>query len=309
MQRLSPAYTDPGRLLAARRACTSVRSMTSRRPVRDRPGSVRIARRAWVAAESADDLLERCAQVLRSSPPDTYVVGPTAARLHALWLPSTFDERIWVATATPGQSHEQMTRTQRPELAVRRLVLRPDERTVVDGVPVTSPARTWRDLAVHLDFASLVAAGDSVLRGGTSRGEIAEVVARGFHVRGIRNARMAAKLLDGRSRSRPESHLRVAVSSLGLAFGVNEPVFRTTGGWLAEPDLSLTAARLALEYQGLDHANPDRMRRDMTRFADLRGDGWLVFTYGPAEVFRRPWTIAAEVRAAVRERAPGLRVR
>jgi very-short-patch-repair endonuclease len=91
-----------------------------------------------------------------------------------------------------------------------------------------------------------------------------------------------------------------------LPFLVNEPVYRARGGWLAEPDLALDGAKIALEYQGIDHADPDRMRRDLTRFADLRGEGWLVLPYGPAEVFGRPWQIAAEVRAAVRARAPGL---
>lgn len=31
---------------------------------------------------------------------------------------------------------------------------------MLDGVPVTSPARTWLDLASVLDFEALVAAGD-----------------------------------------------------------------------------------------------------------------------------------------------------
>jgi hypothetical protein len=48
------------------------------------------------------------------------------------------------------------------------------------------------------------------------------------------------------------------------------------------------------------------MRRDLTRFADLRSEGWLCLAYGPAETFGRAWQITAEVRAAVRERAPHL---
>jgi len=48
------------------------------------------------------------------------------------------------------------------------------------------------------------------------------------------------------------------------------------------------------------------MRKDLTRFADLRREGWLVLPYGPAEVFGRPWEIEAEVRNALRARAPQL---
>jgi very-short-patch-repair endonuclease len=101
--------------------------------------------------------------------------------------------------------------------------------------------------------------------------------------------------------------MRVAASLNGaICFDVNEPVSRRGGGWLAEPDLSLEQAKLALEYQGPDHASVERMRKDLTRFADLRRDGWLVFAYGPAEVFRRPWEIEAEVHAALLSRAPQL---
>lgn len=67
----------------------------------------------------------------------------------------------------------------------------------------------------------------------------------------------------------------------------------------AEPDLSYRDARLALEYNGADHADPGRMRRDITRELDLlqRG-GWATLVFGPAEVFRRPDQIAATVGVA-----------
>ena len=89
-------------------------------------------------------------------------------------------------------------------------------------------------------------------------------------------------------------------------FLVNRAVSRDEGGWLAEPDLALPEAKLALEYQGEDHAKLKRMRRDITRATDLRREGWEVYLYGPAEVFGRPWEIAAEVRATIQRRAPHL---
>jgi very-short-patch-repair endonuclease len=114
-------------------------------------------------------------------------------------------------------------------------------------------------------------------------------------------------MLDKRSRSRPESHLRVAASAPDLPkFEVNESVYRDEGGWLAEPDLSLREAKIALEYQGKDHAGVKRMRKDITRGLDLRREGWLGIPFGPAEVFGRPWQIAPELRRVIRERAPHL---
>jgi hypothetical protein len=198
-----------------------------------------------------------------------------------------------------------MGRTRRPELTAHRLQLSDDDVVLARGLPMMTPARTWLDLASVLSLPDLVAAGDSALRSGCTRAELDAVVRRNAGKRGARRAREALALLDPRSRSRPESHLRVAVSAPDLPpFDVNEPIHRDEGGWLAEPDLSLAEAKLALEYQGVDHADPKRMRADLTRQTDLRQAGWLCLPYGPAEVFRRPYAVAAEVRADVRLRAP-----
>jgi hypothetical protein len=89
-------------------------------------------------------------------------------------------------------------------------------------------------------------------------------------------------------------------------FEVNEPVFRDEGGWLAEPDLSLAEARIALEYQGAQHADPARMRKDITRELDMRRHHWCLFEYGPAEVFGRPWQIGPQIRREIERRAPHL---
>src|SRR5262249_37755587 len=120
-------------------------------------------------------------------------------------------------------------------------------------------------------------------------------------------ATAALALLDGRSRSRPESHLRVAISGPDMPrFEVNQSIYRPEGGWLAEPDLSLDDARIALEYQGGDHAETRRMRRDITRGVDVRRNSWLMLPYGPAEVFGSPWLIKPEVKQFIVERAPHL---
>lgn len=279
---------------------------TTLRGMESKPAYVRLARNCWLPADVADDLTQQCLAVLRSSHPDAVISSTTAAALHRLWLPPSATGGIHVATASPGRAGRGMTRTKRPEFVAHRIQLRPEDTDVVDGVHVTSRARTWRDLAPQLSLPDLVALGDSVLRQGTPLEELAEMAARA-RGRGVRLLRLALPLLDARSRSRPESHLRVAVRLTGLGdFQVNEPIFRREGGWLAEPDLSLPQARLALEYQGADHAELGRMRRDITRERDMRLEGWQTLYFGPAEVFGRPGSVGSEVYAAVRARAPEL---
>ena len=265
-----------------------------------------MAQRCWLTAEEAADFTVVCAAALESSAPHTVLASFTAARLHGLWLPGKSDV-VHLASAQLGVPGRSMTRTRRSPFVAHRFELRPQDVVLVAGLPVTSIARTWRDLAREMSLPDLVAAGDSALRAGATRRELADLLDASPFAPRSANARRAVELLDERSRSRPESHLRVAVSGLSIEpLGVNIPVYRDEGGWLAEPDLSLPGAKLALEYQGVDHAEIDRMRRDMTRFVDLRAEQWLVLPYGPAEVFRRPAHIRAEVRREIWQRAPHL---
>jgi hypothetical protein len=268
---------------------------------------VRIARRAWVPQQQAADLFGRCAAVLGTSADDTVIASATAARLYGLWLPDSVNERIHVATATPTCAGRLMTRSQRPELVAHRFQLRPRDITPVAGLLLTSIARTWRDLASVLSLPDLVAAGDSALRSGATLEELADALASSSRRHNSRLAHQAFGLLDARSRSRPESHLRVAVSGPDMPrFEVNVAIHRVEGGWLAEPDLSLEEAMLALEYQGEEHGKPKQFRKDITRFTDMRRNEWLTLPYGPAEVFGQPYLIKPEVRQFIRVRAPQL---
>src|SRR5690606_3352989 len=84
---------------------------------------------------------------------------------------------------------------------------------------LTSPARTWWDLAAKLTLFDLVAVGDHLLQWRSPLTTVGELMA---HVdshrggRGYGNARAALPLLDGRAESRPESVLRVVMVLGGL---------------------------------------------------------------------------------------------
>ncbi|UQX89949.1 DUF559 domain-containing protein [Jatrophihabitans telluris] len=203
-----------------------------------------------------------------------------------------------------------MTRSRRPELRTHRNEIRRADVTVLDGLPVTTLARSWWALGAVLRLADLVAAGDCALRLGVTIDALDEQRRLWRGRRGNRTVAAALPLLDQRSRSRPETHLRVIVRLGGLdCFDVNTPISNSDGEWLAEPDLSCEQARVALEYQGSDHAELSRMRRDITRATDLRRAGWMLLNYGPAEVFGRPEQIAPELRHLVQRRAPQVRLK
>jgi hypothetical protein len=266
---------------------------------------VRVTHGLWRPPASVTDLAGRAAALLSKAPAGSVVGGRAAAQLHGLWLFEEPVERIDILLRTGTLPPEAHAGSRRRELRGRRRKVVADEIDVVDGLPVTSAARTWVDLAEELSMPDLIASGDSVLRGPVSLEEIELMVKRARHRRGVVAARTAVPLLDRRSRSRPESHLRYAIVSAGLPKPeVNEHIYNGLGEWLAEPDLSYADVRLAIEYNGALHAQLRRMRRDMTRGVDvgIRG-GWLTVAFGPAEVFGHPEQVAAYVRLLRHERA------
>jgi hypothetical protein len=181
---------------------------------------------------------------------------------------------------------------------------------VVNGIPVTAEARTWVDLADLLPMADLVAAGDSVLRGTTTPGELELFVRDARGRRGVVAARRVLELLDERSRSRPESHLRFRLVDAGLPTPeVNRAIHDERGQWIAEPDLHYKRARLALEYNGANHAELPQMRKDITRSLDVVRAEWMTLTFGPAQVFTRWDDTVALVRTFLDARDPGRRAR
>lgn len=274
------------------------------------PRQIRLTRGLWRPAELIDDDIERSAALLSVCGPDAVIAGLTAARLHGLWVhdrPTPFE----VIVHPDQPCLERRSHHRRAEIRSRRQALQPDEVVTRHGLPLTSEARTWLDLADRLSLPDLVAAGDSVLRNAVGTEALETAVGRARHHRGVVRARTSLNYLDGRSRSRPESLLRCAIVHAGQPVPeVNQAIYSDTGEWLAEPDLSYDDVRLAIEYNGADHADLDRTRRDITRELDVedRG-GWRMVVFGPAEVFRRPDQIpirVARLRHELRQlRPPG----
>jgi hypothetical protein len=94
-----------------------------------------------------------------------------------------------------------------------------------------------------------------------------------------------------------ETRVRLLLVRAGLPCPeVNRDVFDLAGSWLAPPDLSYPALKIAIEYDG-DHHRTDRKqwRRDRARDANLREAGWIVITLTADDVFRYPDRTVAKV--------------
>lgn len=147
---------------------------------------------------------------------------------------------------------------------------------VVRGLPVSTPARLWCELAAELQVRDLVAAGDHLIHWRLplcSLADLENAVDRYPGQRGRGRLRQALALLSDRSESPLESILRVLLTQGGieglvanLAVRVREQRFRL--------DLALPQHKIALEYQGGYHNDPDQWRKDMTKREVLATDGW-----------------------------------
>jgi hypothetical protein len=91
-----------------------------------------------------------------------------------------------------------------------------DDVLLLDGIPVTSLARTVGDLGRHLPLDQAAAAGDRALRDGLRPEELELVVDRSRGWPGSARALLMARLLDRRSESAGESVSRIRMHEAGL---------------------------------------------------------------------------------------------
>jgi very-short-patch-repair endonuclease len=147
------------------------------------------------------------------------------------------------------------------------------------GLRITSPARTWCDLAPLLQLGDLVAAGDYLIHWElplTHRGGLFAAMDRHPGRRGRANLLAAIDLLDERSESRQESRLRVLVTTAGVPGVVANMPIRTSGGYDYRADLAIPDKKVIIEYQSRFHDGAKEFRADMTRISRLEADGWYV---------------------------------
>jgi hypothetical protein len=172
-------------------------------------------------------------------------------------------------------------------MAGRRGLVLPDEVTVVAGVAVTTPARTWLDLAQSHGEFRLVCWADWLFNpvwGGSwdrpalsSPEELQQMLARHRGKPGIRKARSAAARARAGSDSPRETALRLALVDAGLPEpAVNQWIVDpVTGERIHRGDLTYDEFRIDVEYEGEHHSTPEQIQRDIARHERLQRADWL----------------------------------
>jgi hypothetical protein len=145
------------------------------------------------------------------------------------------------------------------QVHVHTAPLDPDEIDVVDGIAVTSVARTVVDLARTVAFEPAVAVADAALhalvgepeRLGVLQAALAAAVARAGGWRGSPDARRVLAFADARSGSVGESRSRVAIHRAGLPAPVLQwEVIGSNGQWIGMVDFGWPRMRTVGEFDG-----------------------------------------------------------
>ncbi|MFH5880394.1 endonuclease domain-containing protein [Arthrobacter sp. NA-172] len=167
-----------------------------------------------------------------------------------------------------------------------QLTFKPGEVIVFDGVRLTSPARTWLDLAQLMTIDGIVAAGDSIVvehgenhprprKALASVEDLKAMVAAHPGMRGVRQARLALDLIRVGADSPRETQMRLLLVQAGLPEPtLNHVIFNTWGAPAVWPDAAYVKERIALQYDGWHHGEPEQYQRDIKRQALTERLGW-----------------------------------
>ncbi|WP_240689866.1 hypothetical protein [Arthrobacter sp. PAMC25564] len=199
----------------------------------------------------------------------------------------------------------------RPHIVVHRMKLYEDEITILDGIPITTPERTWLDLAEMLTLDGLVVAGDSCVRVPRaefegrdmplcSLADLQRMIDRHKGKRGLRRAKEAIKLIRVGSDSPQESLLRLAMVRAGLPEPeLNVPIIDAEGARHHEPDLSYRKYKIGIEYEGAHHSGEGQIVRDIARSERYTAVGWTEVRISKRHMHGDARAAVAKIRTAL----------
>jgi hypothetical protein len=173
-----------------------------------------------------------------------------------------------------------------------------DEIVMVDGIAITTQARTALDLACWYPLTTAVAALDALARATEYKSADVELLmARYRGRRGLERARISLDLVDAGAQSPKETWLRLVLVRAGLPRPQTQiPVCDEFGDAVAYLDMGWDDIKVAVEYDGEQHRSDRRQYTwDVRRLEMVERRGWIVVRVVAGD---RPAEILSRVRAA-----------
>ncbi|MFQ4149710.1 hypothetical protein AAGW05_13610 [Arthrobacter sp. LAPM80] len=230
----------------------------------------------------------------------------TAAQLHGMPLPWFDDEIRTIHITRPAHSAQPRRRN----VIGHTNTLAPEDVMYIDGVPVTTPERTFLDLSAILGLDDLVAVADFLICWHdrpfeppkapiVPAGKLRSYVAGHHRVRGLNAARAAMELMRVGVDSRPETRLRLLLHRAGLPeFMTN---FAIPGDPEVWPDLACEEYKTSGQYEGEIHQTTQKQLYDRNRDERSAARGWLQVKVYSADMRKGEAHVAGMFAKALRK--------
>jgi hypothetical protein len=188
-------------------------------------------------------------------------------------------------------------------IVIHRGQLHDDEICVVQGMPVTTPARTAFDLGRRDRFETAMIRVDALANATGLKPEDVDRLAESRRgARGMVQLRRVVELMDGGAESPQETRTRLLL----IAAGFPKPqtqivVVDEYGEFVGRVDMGWEEWKIGVEYDGPQHwTDPDQHAHDIDRLAKLAAQGWVIIRLSRDHLRYRPHVFLARVRDAAR---------
>jgi uncharacterized protein DUF559 len=260
----------------------------------------RVMRDVYVPAGTRVDHVVRSFGAAMIARKGAVLTGRSAAALYGIDLANANDPVEFVANERDRFGPIRGIR-------LHRGPVKPSEHRDWEGIAIATPLRMAMDLLLRqapremsrqrrLQMA--VADLDQVLRAELVDRDTLAALLKRRRDHGVVLARQAVELADPRAESPPESELRVLLTLHDMPPTPQVEV-RSKRGFAGRCDLAYENARLAIEYDGRYHFEPQQQKRDQLRLARFRQAGWRVITITAEKLYGDPEGVVRDVRAAL----------
>jgi hypothetical protein len=224
---------------------------------------------------------------------DATVAGLSAAALHGTkWIDASLPAELnRIGDAVHG-------------IVIHRDKLVDDEVCVIDGMAVTTPARTAFDIGRRGRRLEVAVIRLDALACATQlqRRHVDPLVERHRGARGIVQLREAVDLMDGGAESPPETRTRLLLINAGFPRPKTQIViYNEYDEFVARIDMGWPEWRVGVQYDGPQHwTDPERHARDIDQQAELQALDWKIVRVSRNLLRYRPPVFLGRVREAMR---------
>jgi len=241
------------------------------------------------------------ARALSAATPGGWISHVTAAMIYGLWLPAWLRRTRLLHLSKP----RALPPVRRGGVVGHTVLAFPEEVTVLDGIRISTPARTWLDLARILPLEDLVAVGDQLVRHPRAQLEfrtepwattedLRRMLKRHPKLQGIVKARQALERIRAGADSAPETFLRLALTAAGLPEPELQLRLVPEDPFSPAADMGYREQRVAIQYDGAHHLTREQQFRDNRRDEVFNAAGWRYFKFNADD-------LANDFRRAVRK--------